>query len=93
MTEDFYWQLLNNKQTHKGESMSKSVIKEKEVKLSDNHVMEPDVDFKGKTDEELKEVRDTLVTQLNQYQTMTIKAAGALEVLNQLLPEEDDSEG
>ena len=73
--------------------MSKTVIKEKEVKLSDNHVMEPDVNFKGKTDEELKEVRDTLVAQLNQYQTMTIKAAGAIEVLNQLLPEEDDSEG
>ena len=73
--------------------MSKSVIKEKEVKLSDNHVSVPDVDFKGKTDEELKEVRDTLVTQLNQYQTMAVKAAGAIEVLNQLLPEEDDSEG
>ena len=93
MTEHFYWQLLNNKQTHKGESMSKSVIKEKEVKLSDNHVEELNVDFKGKTDEELKEVRDTLVTQLNQYQTMVVKAAGAIEVLNQLLPEEDDSEG
>ena len=73
--------------------MSKSVIKDKEVKLSDNHVAEPDVDFKGKTDEELKEVRDTLVTQLNQYQTMAVKAAGAIEVLNQLLPEEDDSDG
>ena len=73
--------------------MSKSVIKDKEVKLSDNHVAEPDVDFKGQTNDELREVRDTLATQLTQYQTMTIKAAGALEVLNQLLPEEDDSEG
>ena len=73
--------------------MSKSVIKEKEVKLSDNHVVEPNVDFKGKTDEELKEVRDTLVTQLNQYQTMAVKASGAIEVLSQLLPEEDDSDG
>ena len=72
--------------------MSKSVIKEKEVKLSDNHVEKADVDFKGKTNDELKEVRDTLVTQLNQYQTMTIKAAGALEVLNQLLPEDDGKE-
>ena len=72
--------------------MSKSVIKEKEVKLSDNHVAEPDVNFKGKTDEELKEVRDTLVTQLNQYQTMAVKAAGAIEVLNQLLPEDDGQE-
>ena len=73
--------------------MSKSVIKEKEVKLSDNHVMEPDVDFKGKTDEELKEVRDTLASQLNQYQTMVIKAAGAIEVLDQLLNPQDNSEG
>jgi len=73
--------------------MSKSVIKEKEVKLSDNHVKELDVDFKGKTDEELKEVRDTLVSQLNQYQTMAVKAAGAIEVLSQLLSEEDDGEG
>ena len=73
--------------------MSKTAIKEKEVKLSDNHVAEPDVDFKGKTNDELREVRDTLATQLTQYQTMTIKAAGALEVLNQLLPEEDGSEG
>jgi len=73
--------------------MSKSVIKEKEVKLSDNHVKEPEVDFKGKTDEELKEVRDTLVSQLNQYQTMAVKAAGAIEVLSQLLSEEDDGEG
>ena len=72
--------------------MSKTVIKEKEVKLSDNHVAELDVDFKGKTNDELKEVRDTLVTQLTQYQTMTIKAAGALEVLNQLLPEDDGEE-
>ena len=73
--------------------MSKSVIKEKEVKLSDNHVEELNVDFKGKTNEELTEVRDTLVAQLTQYQTMTVKAAGAIEVLNQLLPEEDDSDG
>jgi len=72
--------------------MSKSVIKEKEVKLSDNHVEKLDVDFKGKTNEELKEVRDTLVTQLTQYQTMTVKAAGAIEVLNQLLPKDDGQE-
>ena len=70
-----------------------SKVKEKEVKISDNHVAEPDVNFKGKTDGELKEIRDTLVTQLNQYQTMAIKATGAIEVLNQLLSEEDGSEG
>ena len=72
--------------------MSKTVIKDKEVKLSDNHVAELDVDFKGKTNDELKEVRDTLVTQLTQYQTMTIKASGAIEVLNQLLPKDDGQE-
>ena len=64
--------------------------KEKEVKLSDNHVAEPDVDFKGKTNEELVEIRDTLVTQLQQYQTMAIKASGAIEVLGQMLPDEDE---
>ena len=68
-----------------------SKVKEKEVKLSDNHVTEADVYFKGKTDAELKEVRDTLITQLNQYQTMAVKASGALEVLSQLISE-DDSE-
>jgi len=72
--------------------MSKTVVKEKEVKLADNHVAELDVDFKGKTNDELKEVRDTLVAQLTQYQTMTIKAAGAIEVLNQLLPKDDGEE-
>tara|TARA_Y100000310_G_C20403245_1_gene678424 strand:+ start:542 stop:760 length:219 start_codon:yes stop_codon:yes gene_type:complete len=68
-----------------------SKVKDKEVKLSDNHVAEADVDFKGKTNEELKEVRETLVTQANQYHTMAIKASGALEVLDQLISE-DDSE-
>jgi hypothetical protein len=43
------------------------------------------------TDDELKEVRETLITQLNQYQTMAVKASGALEVLSQLISE-DDSE-
>ena len=71
--------------------MSKSVIKEKEVKISDNHVAEPDVNFKGKTEEELQEVRDTLAQQLSQYQTMAVKAAGALEVLDQLISGENES--
>ena len=67
-----------------------SKVKEKEVKLSDNHVAEPNVDFKGKTNEELTEVRDTLIAQLNQYQTMAVKASGAIEVVNQLITEEND---
>tara|TARA_Y100001970_G_scaffold50914_1_gene64491 strand:- start:6062 stop:6274 length:213 start_codon:yes stop_codon:yes gene_type:complete len=63
------------------------------VKLSDNHVAEPETAFKGKSNDELKEVRDTLKNQLQQYQTMAIKASGALEVLEQLIEEspEDDS--
>ena len=69
-----------------------SKVKEKEVKLSDNHVTEADVNFKGKTDAELKEVRDTLITQLNQYQTMAVKASGALEVLSQLISEENSED-
>ena len=69
-----------------------SKVKDKEVKLSDNHVAETDVDFKGKTDDELKEVKETLITQLNQYQTMAIKASGALEVLDQLISEEDSED-
>tara|TARA_Y100001951_G_C11111641_1_gene167819 strand:+ start:312 stop:530 length:219 start_codon:yes stop_codon:yes gene_type:complete len=71
-----------------------SKLKEKDIKLSDNHVAEPDVSFKGKTNEELKGVRETLITQANQYHTMAIKASGALEVLDQLISEEgseDDS--
>ena len=68
-----------------------SKLKEKDIKLSDNHVADADVTFKGKTDDELKEVRETLITQLNQYQTMAVKASGALEVLSQLISE-DDSE-
>tara|TARA_Y100000310_G_C20617458_1_gene781405 strand:+ start:305 stop:538 length:234 start_codon:yes stop_codon:yes gene_type:complete len=67
-------------------------VNEKEVKLSDNHVAAPEVDFKGKTNEELIEVRDTLTSQLQQYQTMTVKAAGALEVISQLVAEEDSED-
>ena len=66
-------------------------VKEKEVKLADNHVAEPTTDFKGKSNDELKETRETLVSQLNQYQTMAIKASGAIEVLNQLIEGEDES--
>ena len=73
-------------------SKVKGQTQEQDVKLSDNHVKEPTIDFKGKTNEELIEVRDTLISQLNQYHTMTIKATGALEILNQLLPEKDNND-
>ena len=66
--------------------------KEVDTKVSDNHEVEK-LDFKGKTDEELKEVVQTLQTQLQQYQTMAVKAQGALEVILQLIPEEEKSEG
>ena len=71
--------------------MSKTVIKEKEVKLSDNHVAET---FEGKTTEELEEIVTTLQAQAKEHnerasfhQTMLVKAQGALEVLLQLIPE------
>ena len=69
--------------------MSKKDI---DTKVSENNVAEK-LDFKGKTDEELKEIAQTLQTQLQQYQTMAIKAQGALEVVLQMLPEEEKSEG
>ena len=53
----------------------------------------------GKSVEELKEIAQTLQTQLNEHQrqanyhtTMGTKAQGALEVLLQLIPKEDVEE-
>ena len=47
-----------------------------------------------KTAEELKEVAQTLKTQLQHHQTMAVKAQGALEVILQMIPkEESDGEG
>jgi len=53
----------------------------------------------GKSVEELKEIAQTLQTQLNEHQrqanhhhTMATKAQGALEVLLQLIPKEDVEE-
>ena len=66
-----------------------SKAKEKEVKLPDGHVAEPNLDFQGKTNAELEEVKNTLIEQLNQYNTMAIKASGAIEVINQLIGEEN----
>ena len=66
--------------------------KEVDTKVSENHEAK-ELDFKGKTDEELKEIAQTLQTQLKQYQTMAVKAQGALEVIVQMLPEEESSEG
>ena len=65
--------------------MSKKV----DVKGSENNVAK---EFIGKTDDELRELIQTLQTQFQQYQTMAIKAQGALEVILQLLSEEENSE-
>ena len=66
--------------------MSKKV----DVKGSENNVAK---EFIGKTDDELRELIQTLQAQLQQYQTMAIKAQGAIEVIHQLLPEGKNSEG
>ena len=66
--------------------------KEVDTKVSDNHEVK-DLDFKGKTDEELKEIVQTLQTQLQHHQTMAVKAQGAIEVVFQMLPEEEKIEG
>ena len=57
--------------------------------MKDNKVKKDDVKtveeaFKGKTDEELTEILNTLQTQLQHHQTMTIKAQGAVEILKKL---------
>ena len=46
----------------------------------------------GKTEEELREILATLQTQLQNYQTMAVKAQGALEVIQQMLPKQDGEE-
>jgi len=45
--------------------------------------------FKGKTDEELTEILNTLQTQLQHHQTMAVKAQGAMEVIAQMIKTED----
>ena len=55
-----------------------------------------EVETQGKSVEELKEIAQTLQTQLNEHQrqanhhqTMATKAQGALEVILQLIPKEE----
>ena len=45
----------------------------------------------AKTVEELKEVAQTLQTQLQHHQTMAVKAQGALEVILQMIPQEESN--
>ena len=63
------------------------------------HKEEVAVEAQGKTVEELKEVAQTLQTQLqehqkqaNHHQTMATKAQGALEVMLQLIPKQEVEE-
>ena len=58
-----------------------------------------EVETQGKSVDELKEIAQTLQTQLNEHQrqanhhqTMATKAQGALEVLLQLIPKEEVEE-
>jgi len=44
----------------------------------------------GKSTDELKEIANTLRTQLQHHQTMAVKAQGALEVIIQMLPQEEE---
>ena len=53
---------------------------------------EVSVDFQGKTNAELEEIAKTLEAQANQYQTLAIKAQGALEVLSQMLDKKEVNE-
>ena len=45
----------------------------------------------GKSAEELREITNTLRTQLQHHQTMAVKAQGALEVILQMLPQEEEN--
>ena len=60
-------------------SSNKTISKDKETKVIEEIPS-------GKSVEELKEIANTLQTQLQQYQTMAVKAQGALEVIVQMLP-------
>tara|TARA_Y100000034_G_C6576270_1_gene249905 strand:+ start:80 stop:292 length:213 start_codon:yes stop_codon:yes gene_type:complete len=64
--------------------------KETDTKVSNNDVAQSDV-FEGKSVAELKDIAKTLNTQMAQYQTMAVKAQGALEVVLQMLPEDERS--
>ena len=64
----------------------KDIMKDNKVKDDVKTVEEV---FKGKTDEELTEILNTLQTQLQHHQTMAVKAQGAMEVIAQMIKIED----
>ena len=45
--------------------------------------------FKGKTNKQLEDALKSLTSELQRYQTMAIKAQGAIEVLEQLLSDKE----
>ena len=64
--------------------------------MSNKKVVKEKMEHKGKTVEELKEIAQTLQTQLqnhqkeaNHHNTMAMKAQGALEVMLQMIPKEE----
>ena len=73
--------------------------KENQVMSKKNNPQEAETTLanpKGKTVEEMKEIAQTLQTQVtehqrqaNHHQTMAMKAQGALEVMLQLIPKEE----
>ena len=62
--------------------------KEQTVKEETAKVVEEMSD--GKTTEELQSIAQTLQTQLQHHQTMAVKAQGALEVILQMIPENEN---
>ena len=65
-------------------------MKDSKVKKDTKTVEEA---FKGKTDEELTEILNTLNTQLQHHQTMAVKAQGAVEVIAQMIKQSEEVEG
>ena len=62
--------------------------KEQTVKEDVTKVVEEISD--GKTTEELQSIAQTLQTQLQHHQMMAVKAQGALEVILQMIPENEN---
>ena len=62
--------------------------KEQTVKEDVTKVVEEMSD--GKTTEELQSIAQTLQTQLQHHQTMAVKAQGALEVILQMIPQDEN---
>ena len=71
--------------------MKNSKIEEQVVETKEQTKVVEEIS-KGKTDEELKEIAATLQAQLQHHQTMAVKAQGALEVIDQMINGEKDSE-